>query len=559
MSGNELRGAAADPGAGNAPLVVRDVGAMFRRNAARFRNNPAVLFEDRVWTHGELAAKCASFAGLLRELGPDADGRTHVGMLADNGPGWLLALGGAGIAGATLVGLNTTRTAEGLVRDARHANVSILVHDDRHPDAVEALRGIVPENRIVHADDLEDTIAPHDARAIPDPSVDETWCLVFTSGSSGDPKAVICSQRRMLTTGERMRIVLDITTNDVGYVSMPLFHSNSLMVGVMPALIAGAAVALAPRFSASGWLPDVRRYGATWFNYTGKPLAYVLATSEQPDDADNRMRRGFGNEGSATTVEAFQKRFGVELIDAFGPTEGGIAILPDDTTPPGALGRPGEHVKVVAEDGAEMPIGEVGEIVNLAGPGPFEGYWNDPEATERATRFGWYWTGDLGLVDEDGFLWFAGRADDWLRVDGENFAATPIERAVATHPDVVVAAVYAVPDAEAGDQVMAALVLREDAMFDGNAFAMWFDEDSGLAPKHRPRFLRTSTTLPTTGTNKILTRQLRREKFRLDQAGSDAIWHRPDREGPFVPFDRDAEAALHEQFIASGRDRFWEA
>lgn len=547
-----------DPGAGNAPLVVRDVGALFRRNAARFRHRPAVLFEDTVLTHGELADRCAAFAGWLRALGPDSDGRLHVGMLADNGPAWLVALGGCGIAGAALVGLNTTRTADGLVRDAEHANVSILLHDDRHPDAVAALRERLPANRVVHVHEAEDRIAPHDARAIHDPSVATTWCLVFTSGSSGDPKAVICSQRRMLTTGERMRMVLDIDEHDVGYVSMPLFHSNSLMVGVMPALIAGAAVALAPRFSASGWLPDVRRHGATWFNYTGKPLAYVLATPEQPDDADNPMRRGFGNEGSATTVETFEKRFGVELIDAFGPTEGGIAILPDDATPPGALGRPGEHVKVVAADGTERPVGDVGEIVNQAGPGPFEGYWNDPEATERATRFDWYWTGDLGWIDEDGFLWFAGRTDDWLRVDGENFAAAPIQRAVAQHPDVVDAAVYAVPDAEAGDQVMAALVLGDGSAFDGTAFAGWLDAEAGLAPKHRPRWIRTSRLLPTTGTNKILTRQLRTEKFRRDQVGDDAIWHRPDRSGPFVPFTDADERDLHEAFVAADRLRFWD-
>jgi fatty-acyl-CoA synthase len=271
------------------------------------------------------------------------------------------------------------------------------------------------------------------------------------------------------------------------------------------------------------------------------------------------MRRGFGNEGSAATITAFERRFGVDLIDAFGPTEGGIAILPDKDTPPGALGRPGAHVKVVDEDGIELPASEVGEIVNTAGPGPFEGYWGNEEAFARATRNGWYWTGDLGFVDEDGFLWFAGRTDDWLRVDGENFAAAPVERALAEHPDVVEAAVYAVPDPEAGDQVMAAVVVRDGATLDGSAFATWVDGNGKIAPKHRPRFLRVSTALPTTGTNKVLTRQLRADRFLLNRAGGDQVWHRPDRDGPYLPFDEAAEAALRAQFATAGRDRFWGA
>src|SRR5690348_5030398 len=98
---------------------------------------------------------------------------------------------------------------------------------------------------------------------------------------------------------------MELTADDFGYVSMPLFHSYSIMVGWAPSVIAGASVALAPKFSASGWLPDVRRYGATYFNYTGKPLAYILSQPETPEDADNRVRVAYGNEGAPQIVEAF--------------------------------------------------------------------------------------------------------------------------------------------------------------------------------------------------------------------------------------------------------------
>lgn len=560
MSGNSGTRARVDPGAGKAPLPAPDAAALLRRNAAdpAVAERPFLRFDDLVWTHREYVERCLRFADLLRELGPDPAGRLHVGVLLENTPDYLVALGGCAFAGATLVGMNATRRGSHLARDAAHTDVSVLVTDRSQLEVAAPLLDLVPRDRTFP--DLEAVLRHRPIRDLGpdgDPPVDTTWCLVFTSGTSSDPKAVICSQRRMLVTGERMRQLLAIEPDDVGYVSMPLFHSNSLMVGVMPAFVAGASVALARRFTASGWLPDVRRYGATWFNYTGKPLSYILATPERPDDADNPMRRGLGNEGAGATVPEFERRFGVDLIEAFGPTEGGIAVLATPDTPAGALGRAGEHVKVVDEDGTELPVGEVGEIVNTAGPGPFEGYYGNDAATTRATRFGWYWTGDLGYLDGDGFLWFAGRTDDWLRVDGENFPAAPIEQALVRHPDVVVAAVYAVPDAVAGDQVMAALVLRDRSAFDPVAFATWLDAQVDLGPKWRPRYLRIADELPTTGTNKILVRQLRREKFRHDLT-TDDLWFRERGDDAYRPFTEDDEAALRAEFEAAGRDRSWD-
>ncbi len=261
-----------------------------------------------------------------------------------------------------------------------------------------------------------------------EPEVDTPWALIFTSGTSDAPKAVICSQRRLLVTGNRMSMIMGLTADDTGYVCMPLFHSNAVQVGWAPSIVVGASVGLGRKFSASRWLADVRHYGATYFNYTGKPLAYLLAQPEQPDDADNPLRVAFGNEGSPHVVEEFARRFGVEVIDAYGATEGGVAVNRDGEKRPGELGHVGTGVKVVDEEGHEKPVAElddagrltnaadcVGEIVNTAGVGPFEGYYNNPEATERTTRFGWYWSGDLGYVDADGYLYFAGRNADWIR------------------------------------------------------------------------------------------------------------------------------------------------
>jgi fatty-acyl-CoA synthase len=401
--------------------------------------------------------------------------------------------------------------------------------------------------------------------------VDSLWVLLFTSGTSAAPKAVRCSQRRLLVTGSRMAAMLGLGPDDVGYAAMPLFHANSIMGGLAPALVAGASLSLARRFSASRFLDDVRRYGATWCNYTGKALAYLLATPERPDDAQNPLRIAFGNEGSPHVVQAARRRFGIEIVDVFGSTEGVISFDRSGGPPPGSVGRLRAGTVVVDPAGHEVPRAKfdaegrlvnaeecVGEIVSTAGLGPFEGYYRNDEAMARATRHGWYWSGDLGYVDEDSWVYFAGRTSDWLRVDGENFAAAPIEAVLSRHPDVVLAAVYGVPDADSGDQVMAALQLRPGAGFDGEAFATWLDEQAGLSPTWRPRYVRISDALPVTATNKVLVRELARQKVRLDLMGADSLYVRERRAPVFRPFGGEDARALRQQFEASGRIRLWE-
>jgi fatty-acyl-CoA synthase len=195
-------------------------------------------------------------------------------------------------------------------------------------------------------------------------------------------------------------------------------------------------------------------------------------------------------------------------------------------------------------------------MVNTSGPGPFEGYYKNAEATAKATRNGWYWSGDLGYADTEGFVYFAGRTADWLRVDGENFPTGPIENALARHPDVVALAVYGVPDPEAGDQVMCAVVLHEGREFDATAFAEWVDAQPDLGPKWRPRYVRVARELPRTPTHKVLHRQLQHEKFRLDLVGSDRIYVR-ERGAPAYHL-LDDDGPLLDAFRARGRDRFWD-
>src|SRR5205823_743022 len=177
-------------------------------------------------------------------------------------------------------------------------------------------------------------------------------------------------------------------------------------------------------------------------------------------------------------------------------------------------------------------------------------------ATESTLRGGWYWSGDLGYVDEDGFLYFAGRTADWLRVDGENFPAGPIEAAIGRHPDVVLAAVYGVPDEHAGDQIMVAVQLRGGAQFDPISFAEFVDGLPDIGPKWRPRYVRVVAEFPSTGTNKIVKRTLVRQKYRHDRCSDDALWIRERGSDAYRPFTADDEAALHATLERAGRGRF---
>jgi fatty-acyl-CoA synthase len=348
--------------------------------------------------------------------------------------------------------------------------------------------------------------------AFADVSPDALYMLIFTSGTSGEPKAVRVTNDKVAFPGRMLSERFGLGPSDTAYLSMPLFHSNAVMAGWAVAVAAGASIALRRKFSASQFIPDVRRYGATYANYVGKPLSYVLATPPRDDDADNPLRFLYGNEGAPRDLERFAKRFDVTVVDGFGSTEGGVAVARTPDTPDGSLGPLTDEVAIVDVDtGAPCPPGKVGELVNPKGPGWFRGYYRDEKAESERMAGGVYHSGDLAYRDEAGYVYFAGRLGDWMRVDGENLGTAPIERILLRHPDVAEAAVYAIPDPAVGDQVMAALVLGACAEFDVARFEAFLAEQPDLGPKQWPRYVRVSTGLPRTATFKVLKRQLSTE------------------------------------------------
>ncbi len=168
---------------------------------------------------------------------------------------------------------------------------------------------------------------------------------------------------------------------------------------------------VAAQILASQFFPDIRRVGATYANYVGKPLSYILATPERPDDTENPLRVAYGNEGAPRDLTRFARRFAVEVVDGFGSSEGGVSIARTPDTPEGALGPLVGGVTILDVDtGAECPPGVIGELVNTDGPGQFRGYYRDPEAEADRMRGGVYHSGDLAYRDENGFAYFAGRS-----------------------------------------------------------------------------------------------------------------------------------------------------
>src|ERR1700678_3859550 len=333
---------------------MQTIDELIRRRSEDERTG--LVFGDRSWTHRQVVRAQTERAALLAEL--RQPGPFHVALLMENIPEYDFWLGAAALAGAVLVGGNLTHRGDELARDLSHTACQLLITSPEYLGLVEGYdlgAGLGPDRILVVDDPSGDLrsgehtgygelLAGVAGAPLPDQArtaitEDTLGLLLFTSGTSGAPKACLCSQGRLARIGGIVAQMFELVPEDVCYMAMPMFHSNALMAGWAPALAAGSTVALRERFSASQFLPDVRRYGVTYFNYVGKPLSYILATPARADDADNPLRRCFGNEAAKADVARFAERFGCTVQDAYGSTEGGASVSRTPDTPRGALGR----------------------------------------------------------------------------------------------------------------------------------------------------------------------------------------------------------------------------
>jgi len=527
-------------------------------------DRPALVFEGRTWSWAEVVQEMEVRAARLRRL-VTAD-PPHVGVLLENTPEFVFLIGGAALSGHVVVGLNLTRRGEELARDIRHTDCAIVITDATQAGLLDGL-DLGPARDhvlVVGSPNLELDVEPAPAAVHPAPSAHDLLLLLFTSGSSGAPKAVRATQGRAARAASA---AMGFRPDDVLYCAMPLFHGNALMSSLFPALGSGASIVLKRRFSASSFLPDVRAHGCTFFSTVGRALSYILATPELPDEIDNPLRVVLAPESSSTDQRRFRKRFGTIVVAGYGSSENAIVMVPKAGIPRDALGVPleGQDIAIIdAETSIECPRARfdadgkllnpdaaIGEIVGRNVVGGFEGYYNNPGATSERVRGGWYWSGDLGYRTDDGVFFFAGRTADWLRVDGENFAAAPVERIVERFPGVAGAAVYGVPDERTvDDQVMVALELTAGAAFDPVAFDAFLDSQRDLGTKWRPRYVRLVPALPVGATNKVDKAPLRRDRWDV----SDPLHWRRERGGRLVAMTDDDRTELRRRFTEHGRD-----
>jgi fatty-acyl-CoA synthase len=534
--------------------------------ARRADDAPGLVFEDRTWTWSQVveeSARRAAALGRLREPGP-----FHAGVLLENVPEYVFVLFGAALCGATVVGINSTRRGAELARDVSHTDCQVVLTDGNGADLLGGLDLERADGRVIDVGSEDYARLVEQPPVLPAelPDAGLQYLLLFTAGSTGAPKAVRMSQGRAArTAGDSARA---FGRSDVLYCSMPLFHGNALLANLFPALISGASVVLRRRFSASGFGPDIRRYGCTYFNYVGRALSYIVAVPETPKDGDNKLKWALGSEASPQNITEFTRRFKCPVFEGYGSSENAVVISPVPGMPPGALGRPKPGTDVAVVDpatGRECPRARfdpegrllnpeeaVGEIVGRNTSDRFEGYYNNPDAEAERTRGGWYWTGDLGYRDADDFFYFAGRSADWLRVDGENFSAGAVERILNRFGPATGVAVYGVPDPVSGDQVMAALEIPGSQRFD-DEFARFLASQPDLGTKWAPRFVTVIDALPVTGAGKLDKAPLRRAAWLTP----GPVWWRPDAALSYRPFTGADEAELCERFRANGREGFW--
>ena len=531
--------------------------------------HPGLLFEGASWTWAEVIQQGAERAALLAGLVPaPADRQVHVGLLLDNVPDFVFWIAGAGMAGATVIGINSSRSAAELAEDIRHADVDLIVTEQRLRHLVDGQDHGVPGDRVldIDSDAYRDLLAAHAGAQPPavTPAPEDYAFLMFSSGSTGRPKAVIVGQGRLARLTPALIDRIEMTRETTTYLCMPLFHGNAVMMNLVPAMATGATVGMARRFSASGFSDDIHRFGATYVNYVGRALSYVLSRPEDPRDRTGTLRIAFGTEASEADVARFSERFGCRVNEGYGLSEGVYRINRTPDTPPGSLGLPaaGADVRVLDEaTGLECPrarFDERGRLVDPAAVGQmvavgmahtFEGYYKNPDAMAERVRGDDFWSGDLAYRDEAGWFYFAGRSSDWIRVDSENFAAAQVERILLRFPGVASAPVYAVPDPVTGDRVMCALELEPGAEFDPTAFGTFLEAQADLGAKWWPTFVRVTDRIPLTGSNKVDKAPLRRAAWVTD----DPVWERVGRTSAYIPLSPERQALLEDEFAEHGR------
>lgn len=483
-------------------------------------NRTAVIYEGRSASYRELWTRCRKLAGMVSAQGAEPGDR--IAILANNSSQYLEVYVGLPAAGFVIVPLNTRHAEPELHYALEDAGARLLI-TDRDPGALSKL-----VDTVIRLPDEYETLL--DSAADMELGVDlseETLAgLFYTGGTTGVSKGVMLSHRNLISNAMHNMSVLAPSQEHVWQIMAPMFHAAGTNAVLLSIWSASCQIPLGT-FDPATALDIVERHGVT--HTLGVPAMIAAITELQlaePRDVSTLQVVAHGGSPIATEViRRASKAFpGVEFVHVYGATETSPLVtglrnehLYLDEPRGRSCGQAliGVQIKIVDEDGREVPVGEVGEVAT-SGPNVMQGYWNKPEQTAAAIRDGWYYTGDLGRVDTDGYLYLVDRAKDMIVTGGENVYCSEVEEVLYKHPAVLEAGVIGVPDEKWGEAVHAVVVLREAA--DADELIEFCRQH--IAGYKLPKAITFSEAeLPKSGPGKILKRELRKPFWKSKQDG----------------------------------------
>ena len=474
-----------------------------------------------------------TYSGLLADVQSAAGGFAHLGVgpgdkvvlhLASS-PEFVIAWFGLTWLGAVAVPSNTANTVPEMQHVLTLSDAVGYVTSPEYAPVLAAAAESAPDVRVrllARAEDSGDsTFEGLLAAGHPTPNHpldnEDVAQLLFTSGTTSRPKAVMLTHANCLHAGERESRMQAIDETDRLLTALPTFHVNAQTVSLLSAFTAGATVVLLEEYRATRFIAQVRAHRATALSLVGTQVRTLLLQPPHDQDQDHRVRRClFALNVLDSEKDAFEKRYGIELMNGYGLSEAMtiVSVAPvfgDRRWPSIGLPANDRTVRLVHAGGADVPTGTVGELIvrGVAGRTLMKGYYKDPEATAATVRDGWLYTGDNAYVDEAGYLYFFDRLKDVIKRAGENISATEVESALLEHPDIAEAAVIGISDPIRDEAVKAYVVAREgttvtveDVIAHCRAY---------LAPFKVPTAVEVRDRLPRTSIGKIEKKTLRAE------------------------------------------------
>lgn len=475
----------------------------------------AIKLDDAELTWQQLHGLAAKAAGALRAAGLQPGDR--VSLILPNVPAFPVLFYGTLLAGGIVVPMNPLLKAQEIEYFYTDSGATFsFVWGDFLAEAQGGAEGT--STRVIASGPVgpsEEDLPSGEALATPvERAGDDTAVILYTSGTTGRPKGAELTHDNLDLNAQRSaEDIIGIRTGDVIMGCLPLFHVFGLTCGLNTAVRQGATLTLIPRFDPGKALEVIERDRVTIFE--GVPTMYG-AMLHHPDvgSTDTSSLRTCVSGGSSLpgeTLREFEETFGVQLLEGYGLSETSPVAsfnMLDQPTKPGTIGRaiPGCEMKLIGADGQDVGPGEgVGEIA-IRGDNIMKGYWNKPEETAAAIPDGWFRTGDIASVDEDGYYTIVDRKKDLIIRGGMNIYPREVEEVLYTHPDVLECAVVGVPHPELGEDVGAAVSLREGASGDVDEIQQ-FVKDRIAAYKY-PRTIWVLDELPKGPTGKILKREI---------------------------------------------------